>query len=86
MKKYESNIRDLWDNVKQTNLCIIQILKGEEKEKRTENVVEEIMIENSPNLKKMDIKIEKAQRVPNKLNPNRHTLRHIIIKMEKNKR
>jgi len=84
MKKYESNIRDLWDNVKQTNLCIIRILKGEEKEKRTENVVEEIMIENSPNLKKTDIKIEKAQRVPNKLNPNRHTLRHIILKMEKN--
>ena len=84
MKKYESNIRDLWDNVKQTNLCIIGILEGEEKEKRTENVVEEIMIENSPNLKKTDIKIEKAQRVPNKLNPNRHTLRHIILKMEKN--
>ena len=33
MKKNESNIRDLWDNIKQTNLLIIGIPE-EEKEKR----------------------------------------------------
>ena len=33
MKKYESNIRDLWDNIKSVNLCIIGIQK-EKKEKR----------------------------------------------------
>ena len=27
--------------------------------------------------------MEEAQRAPNKLNPNRHTPRHIIIKMAK---
>ena len=31
MKKYESNIRDLWGNKKQANLHIIGIPEGEEK-------------------------------------------------------
>ena len=31
MKKRERNIRDLWDNIKWTNLCIIGIPEGEEK-------------------------------------------------------
>ena len=33
MKKHKSNIRDLWDNIKQVNLCITGIPEGEEKEK-----------------------------------------------------
>ena len=41
------------------------------------------MDENFPNLKEIDIKIQEAQRAPNKLNPNRPTPRHIIIKMAK---
>ena len=83
MKKHESNIRDLWDNIKQANLCIIGIPEGEEKEKGIENIFEEIMAENFPNLKDTDIKIKEAQRAPNKLNPTRPPSRHIIIKMAK---
>ena len=41
------------------------------------------MAENFPNLKHTDIKIQEAQRAPNKLNPNRPTPRHIIIKIAK---
>ena len=42
------------------------------------------MAENFPNLKKeTDIQVQEAQRVPNKMNPNRPTPRHIIIKMTK---
>ena len=41
------------------------------------------MAENFPNLKHTDIKIQEAQKAPNKLNPNRPTPRHIIIKMAK---
>ena len=52
MKKYESNIRDLWDNIKQANLCIIGIPEGEENETMIENIFEESMSENFPNLKK----------------------------------
>ena len=41
------------------------------------------MAENFPNLKDTDIKIQEAQRAPNKLNSNRPKPRHIIIKMAK---
>ena len=41
------------------------------------------MLENFPNLKETDTKIQDAQRAPNKLNPNRPMPRHLIIKMEK---
>ena len=41
------------------------------------------MAENFPSLKKTDIKIQEAQRSPNKFNPNRPTPRHILIKMAK---
>lgn len=70
MKKRESNIRDLWDNVKWANLHIIGIPEGEEKEKGIENILEEIMSENFPDLKETNIKIQEAQRAPSKLNPN----------------
>ena len=50
--------------------------RGEEKEKGVENVFDEITLENFPNLKETDIKIQDDQRVPNKYNSNRPTLRH----------
>ena len=52
MKKQESNIRDLWDNIMWANLHIIGIPEGAEKEKGIENIFEEIMAENFSNLKK----------------------------------
>ena len=73
MKKHESNIRDLWDNIKQANLHIIGIPEGKEKEKGIENIFEEIMAENFPNLKDTDFKIQEEQRAPNNLKPNRPT-------------
>ena len=45
-KKHESNIRDLWDNIKWANLSIIGIPEGEEKEKGIENIFEDKMFEN----------------------------------------
>ena len=41
------------------------------------------MAENVPNLKDSDIKIQEVQKIPNKLNLNMPTQRHIIIKMSK---
>ena len=41
------------------------------------------MARNFPNIMETDIKIQEAQRVPNKLNPKRPTPKHIIIKMAK---
>ena len=45
MKKHKSNISNQWENMKQANLHIIGISE-EEKEKRIENMFEEIMAEN----------------------------------------
>ena len=59
-KKNDSNIRDLRNNIKCANLCIIGIL-GEEGEKGVENVFEEIMAENFQNLKtETDVQIQEA--------------------------
>ena len=52
MKKNESNIWDLWINIKFANLRIKGIPEGEEREKGIKNVFEEIIAENFPNLKK----------------------------------
>ena len=58
--------------------------EGEEEEQEIENLFEKIMKENFPNLvKEIDIQVQEAQRVPNKLDPKRTTSRHIIIKMPK---
>lgn len=51
-KQNESSIRDLCDYIKHTNLCIIGIPEGEEREKGIKSVFEEIMTENFPHLKK----------------------------------
>ena len=58
--------------------------KENKKSKKLKNLFEKIMKENFPNLmKEIDIQVQEAQRVPNKLYPKRTTPRHIIIKMPK---
>ena len=58
--------------------------EGGEEEQEIENLLEKIMKENFPNLvKEIDIQIQEARRVPNKLDPTRTTSGHIIIKMPK---
>ena len=59
--------------------------EGEEQEQDVENLYEKIMKENFPNLaKEIDVQqVQEAQRVPKKLDPRKHTLRHIIITLAK---
>ena len=59
--------------------------EGEEEEQEIENLFEQIMKENFPNLaKEIDFQeVQEAQRVPKKLNPRKHTPRHIIIALPK---
>ena len=54
--------------------------EGEKKEEKIENLFEQIMKENFPNLaKEIDFQeVQEAQRVPKKLDPRRNTPRHII--------
>ena len=70
-------LRDLWDNIKHTNIHIIGVSEGEEREKGPEKVFEEIIAENFPNMGKEIVnKVLKVQRVPGRINPRRNTLRH----------
>ena len=57
----------------------------EEQEQEIENLFEQIMRENFPNLgKEIDFQeVQEAQRVPNKMDAKRTTPRHIIIKIPK---
>ena len=65
MKRSEDSLRDLWDNIKCTNIRIIGIPEEEEKKKGTEKIFEEIIVENFPNMgKEMVNQIQEAQRVP----------------------
>ena len=68
-----------------SNIRIIGVPEGEEEDQKIENLFEQIMKENVPNLaKEIDFQeVQEAQRVPNKLDPRRNTPRHIIIKLPK---
>ena len=85
MKKQEflknEKLSNLWDNFKRSNIRIIGVAEGEEEEQEIENLFEQIMKENFPNLaKEIDFQeVQEAQRIPKKLDPRRNTPKHIII-------
>jgi len=84
MKRAEDSLRDLWDYIKHTNIWIIGVPEEEEKKKGYENIFEEIIVENFPNMEKeIVIEVQKAQRVPYRTNPRRNRSRHILIKLTK---
>ena len=84
MKRIEDSLRDLWDNIKCTNIQIIRVLEKEDKKKGTEKIFEEIIVENFPNMGKETVnEVQEAQRVPNWINPRRNTPRNILIKLSK---
>ena len=60
---------------------------GEEEEQKIKNLFEQIMKENFSNLvKEIDFQeVQEAQRVPKKLDPRKHTPRHMIITLPKSK-
>ena len=84
MKRNEDSLRDLWDNIKCTNICIIGIPEGEEREKGPEKIFVEIILENFPNMgKEIATQVQEAQRVPGRMNPRKNMPRHIVIKLTK---
>ena len=84
IKKNEERLRNLKDIFKRSKIRIIGVPEGEEEEQEIENLSDNITKENFPNLvMEIDIQVQEAQRVPNKLDPKRNTPRHIIIKMAK---
>ena len=84
MKRIEDSLRDLWDNIKHTNIRIIGVPKEEEEKKGTEKIFEEIIVENFPNMgKEMVSQVQEAQRVLYRINSRKNTPRHILIKLLK---
>ena len=64
MKRNEDSLRDLWDNIKHTNIRIIEVVEGEEREKEPEKVSAEIIAENFPNMgKEIANQVQEGQRV-----------------------
>ena len=47
MKRTEDSLRDLWDNIKRTNIRIIGIPEEEEKKNGTEKILEEIILKTT---------------------------------------
>ena len=69
IKRNEDNLRD-WDNVKYPNIRIIGVPEEEDRKKDHEKIVEEIIVENFPKMRKeIATQVQETQRVPNRINP-----------------
>jgi hypothetical protein len=74
------DMQELTNSIKRTNLKIMGIEEGVQA-KGICNIFNKIKTENFPNLEKtMPIQVQEASRTPNRLDPNRTTPGHIIIK------
>ena len=52
MRRTEDSLRDLWDNIKCSNIQTIRVPEEEEKKKGYGKIFEEITVENFPNMEK----------------------------------
>ena len=86
MKRTEGSLRDLWDNIKNTNIRIIGVPGEEEKKKGHGKIFEEIIVENFLNMEKEIVnQVQEAQRLPYRINPRWNTPRHILINLTETK-
>ena len=86
MKRTEDSLRDLWDNIRCTNIQIIGVPEEEEKKKGYEKIFEDIIVENFPNMEKEIVnQVQDTHRALYRINPRRNTPRHILIKLTKTK-
>ena len=78
----EQSIQEIWDYVKRPNLCLIGVPECDgENESKLENILQDIIQENFPNLAKQDtIQPQVIQRTPQRYSSRRATPRHIIIR------
>ena len=73
IQKNEERLRNLQDILKRSNIWIIGVPEGEEEKQKIENLFEQIMKENFPNVaKERDFQeVQEAQRVPKRVDPRR---------------
>ena len=73
IQKNEERLMNLRDNLKCSNIRIIEVPEGEEQQQGIENLFEQIMKEKFPNLvKETDLQeFQEAQKLPKKLDPRK---------------
>ena len=78
MKTAEDGLRDLWNNVKCTNIQIMGVAEEKEKKKGSEKIFKEIIVENFPNMgKEIVSQVQEAQRDPyRKFSKEKHAKTH----------
>ena len=77
MRRTEDSVRDLWDNIKCSNIQIIGVPGKEEKKKEYEKFFEEIIVENFPNMEKESQSSPRSTKSPIQDKPkNQHSKTH----------
>ena len=75
--------RELSNSIQHNNISIIGVPE-EDREREPENLFQEIITENFPNLgKKTNIQLQEAQRTPIQINKSRIIPGHILIEFAK---
>ena len=80
IQSQECRLQEITDSMKCSNVRIVRIIsipEGEEKNKGLEEIFEQIVAENFPNI--TNIHFQEAERTPLKLNHDKSTPRHIIV-------
>ena len=84
IKRNEDKLRDFWNTVKCHNIQITGVPEEEDKKKDHEKILEEIIVENFPKMRKeIATQVQESQRVPNRINQRQNTPRCISIKLTK---
>uniref|UniRef100_A0A5F9DQ19 L1 transposable element RRM domain-containing protein n=1 Tax=Oryctolagus cuniculus TaxID=9986 RepID=A0A5F9DQ19_RABIT len=75
-------VRNPQDTIKKTNIRVLGVPEGMEREKGLEGLFSEILAENFPGLEKdREILVQEAHRTPNKHDQKRSSPRHVVIKL-----
>ena len=83
IQKNKERLRNLWNNLKHSNIWIIWVPEGEEEEQEIENLFEKIMKENFPNLAK-EIDFQKVQEAGHPESPKEVRLKEAHTKAHHN--
>ena len=82
VKRNEQSLQEIWDYVKRLNLHLIGVPEcHEENESKLENILQDIIQENFPNLVRQDTtQFQVIQRTPQRYSSSRTTPRPIIVR------
>ena len=78
IKRNEDNLKDLWNIVKCPNIRIIGVPETEDKKKRHEKILEEIIVENLSKMgKEIDTQVQETQSPKQDKPKVRHPKTHV---------